>query len=93
MADHSVFSTAERARSTSFGLRPVSTRTTSAWQFVERPILAAGSTDRCNTFRELVGVAFDFVLIVGGVNVPDHGADGRPVGTRLASPCLTEVSY
>jgi DNA-binding transcriptional LysR family regulator len=28
------------ARSTSFGLRPVSTRTTSAWQFVERPILA-----------------------------------------------------
>jgi hypothetical protein len=27
------------ARSTSFGLRPVSTRTTSAWQFVERPIL------------------------------------------------------
>ena len=28
------------ARSTSFGLRPVSTRTTSAWQFFEQPILA-----------------------------------------------------
>ena len=28
----------ERGKSTSFGLRPVSTRTTSAGQFVERPI-------------------------------------------------------
>ena len=31
--------------------------------------------------------------MVGEVNASDQGADGRPAGTRLASQCLTEVSY
>ena len=41
------------ARSTSFGLRLVSTRTTSAWQFVERPVLVQSGVRATPTRSQL----------------------------------------
>src|SRR5258708_24837031 len=49
---------------------------TSAWQFVERPILAAGSTARRNTFRGRVCWGFVYQRPSGFFfELPNHSAE------------------